>query len=76
MATVVIRGRFNKPAILRALGAGTVWGLVLSAGFTAMMVASCDPVCLDGIAAMTATNIAVGAAVIGPLAAIAPTAQE
>ena len=61
--------RLSRHAALRALMAGSAWGLIFSGGMTAYALANCGFVCLDDAALMTATSVAAGIVTVGPLAA-------
>lgn len=59
--------RLTCAAVLRALAAGSAWGLLLTAGFAAMALWNCGVVCLDDVAVTAGTSIAAGILTIGPL---------
>ena len=61
--------RLSMRASLRALMAGSAWGVIFSGGMVAYALANCGFVCLDDAAWMTATSVAAGIVTIGPLAA-------
>jgi len=64
--------RLSRHAILRALVAGSAWGVMFAGGMMAYALANCGFVCLDDAALMTATSVAAGIVTIGPLAAFGP----
>ena len=61
--------RLTKSELLRALAAGTAWGLAMSAGIAGMTFWNYNMVCSDDIAMTTAISITAGVLAIGPLAA-------
>ena len=61
--------RLTKRCVLRMIGAGTSWGLLLSAGLTALSFYSCGAICLDDVMVTTALSVSVGIVAIGPIAA-------
>jgi hypothetical protein len=61
--------RWSRATARRALIAGTAWGTVFTAGFTAYAWSFCGGVCLDDVLVTAATSVAAGIGVIGPLAA-------
>ena len=64
-----LRPRLTKRAWLRAVVAGSAFGLLLTTGLTAMTAWQCGGVCLSEIAINTALSLASGILGIGPLAA-------
>jgi len=66
-----LAARLDRTAMTRMFVAGSVWGLVLSAGFLINAIFQCGMPCPDDIAAVTAACIGTGIFTIGPLAAIA-----
>jgi hypothetical protein len=60
--------RLSRHAALRALLAGSAWGVMFAGGMMAYALAKCGFVCLDDAALMTATSVAAGIVTIGPLA--------
>ena len=65
------RSRFalTKREVLRALAAGTAFGVVLTAGFTAMAAWQCGGVCLPEIVDNAMLSLAAGIFGLGPVAA-------
>jgi hypothetical protein len=63
--------RLDRTAMTRMFVAGSIWGLVLSAGFLINAIFQCGMPCPDDIATVTAACIGTGILTIGPLAAIA-----
>ncbi len=61
--------RLSKRASLRALMAGSAWGLIFSGGMTAYALANCGFVCIEDAALTTAISVTAGIVTIGPLAA-------
>ena len=59
----------TKRTALRMIGAGTAWGVLLSAGLTALSFFSCGAICLDDVMVTTALSVGVGIVAIGPIAA-------
>ncbi len=62
--------RLDARALRRALLAGSAWGLLLAAGFTAPEAWECGGVCLAKAANTPMGAAAAGIVTIGPLAAI------
>ena len=62
--------RLSRHAALRALSAGSAWGVMFAGGMTALAFANCGFVCLEDAALMTAISVAAGIVTIGPLAAL------
>ena len=65
--------RLSRHAALRALMAGSAWGVIFAVGMMAYVLSSCGFICLDDAALMTATSVAGGILTIGPLAAFGLT---
>ena len=66
--------RWNGPTRrdgLRALAMGSAWGLVLTAGLTAMSAWACGMPDVADIATTGAVSLATGIVAIGPLALLA-----
>jgi hypothetical protein len=63
------RLKLTKRAVFRALAAGTAFGVVLTAGFTAMAVWQCGGVCLPEIVDNAVLSLAAGIFGLGPVAA-------
>ena len=61
--------RLSKRASLRAVTAGSAWGVIFSGGMMVYALANCGFVCFDDAALMTATSVAAGIVTIGPVAA-------
>ena len=61
--------RLSRHAALRALTAGSAWGIMFAGGMMAYALTTCGFVCLEDAALMTATSVAGGILTIGPLAA-------
>ena len=62
--------RLDARALRRALLAGSAWGLLLAAGFTAVEAWQCGVVCLDTAAITAMVAGAAGIPTLGPPAAI------
>ena len=60
---------WRRATAVGALVAGTAWGAILTAGFTAHAWVSCGVVCLDDVLVTGAVSMAAGVVAIGPLAA-------
>jgi len=67
LATLAVK--FDRAAITKMVGAGSLWGLVLSAGFFLNALYHCGLPCPDDIVAVTAACIGTGILTIGPIAA-------
>jgi len=63
------RLRLSRRDVKRALLAGSAWGLMLSAGLTAVTAWSCGSVCLPEVAVNAGLSLAGGVLGIGPVAA-------
>lgn len=63
------RPRLTGRTALRVVAAGTIWGVVLSAGLTALSLYDCGGICPGDVIETTALSVAAGIATIGPLAA-------
>jgi hypothetical protein len=63
------RFALTKREVLRALAAGTAFGVVLTAGFTAMAAWQCGGICLPEIVDNAALSLAAGIFGLGPVAA-------
>jgi hypothetical protein len=63
------RLKLTKREVLRALAAGTAFGIVLTAGFTAMAAWQCGGVCLPEIVDNAVLSLAAGVFGLGPVAA-------
>ena len=65
------RSRFalTKPRALRALAAGLAFGVILTAGFTAMAAWQCGGVCLPEVVDNAMLSFAAGILGLGPVAA-------
>jgi len=61
--------KFDRAAIAKMVGAGSLWGLILSAGFFLNALYHCGMPCPDDIAAVTAACIGTGIFTIDPIAA-------
>jgi hypothetical protein len=61
--------RMSKQDALRALAAGSAWGLMMTVGLTAMTAWSCGVVCLPEVAVNAGLSLASGILGIGPVAA-------
>ena len=59
----------TKREVLRALAAGTAFGVVLTAGFTAMAAWQCGGICLPEIVDNAVLSLAAGVFGLGPVAA-------
>ena len=59
----------TKREMLRALAAGTAFGVVLTAGFTAMAAWECGGICLSEVADNAMLSFAAGIFGLGPVAA-------
>jgi hypothetical protein len=59
----------TKREVMRALAAGTAFGVVLTAGFTAMAAWQCDGVCLPEVVDNAMLPLAAGVFGLGPVAA-------
>jgi hypothetical protein len=59
----------SKRSVLRMIGAGTAWGVLLSAGLTALSFYGCGAICPDDVMVTTALSVGVGIVAIGPIAA-------
>ncbi len=62
--------RPTTTTLVRALAAGSAWGLAVTAGFTAMALHNCGMICPDDVAVTAATSVGIGVLTIGPLALI------
>jgi hypothetical protein len=60
--------RLTMTTLLRALAAGSAWGIVVTAGFGAIALHNCGMICPDDVAITAATSVGVGVLTIGPLA--------
>jgi hypothetical protein len=58
---------------LRMVAFGAIWGLMLSAGLTALSFYDCGVICEGDVIATTAMSVAAGIVTIGPLAAFRRT---
>lgn len=65
--TRLTRLRLTKATLLRMFGAGTAWGLIMGAGLVLERFWSCGLVCIDDAVMTTATSLAAGNLVFGPL---------
>lgn len=65
--------RLDPSRLRRALGAGTIWGVVVAGGLTVVDALGCG-VCLDALPATVATALLAGFATISPLVYFAPRA--
>ena len=61
--------RLSRHAALRALMAGSAWGLMFAGGMMAYALANCGFVCIEDAALTTAISVTAGIVTIGPLAA-------
>jgi hypothetical protein len=59
----------TKREMLRALAAGTAFGVILTAGFTAMAAWQCGGVCLPEIVDNAVLSLTAGIFGLGPVAA-------
>jgi hypothetical protein len=59
----------TKREVLRALAAGMAFGVVLTAGFTAMAAWQCGGVCLPEVVDNAVLSLAAGIFGLGPVAA-------
>jgi len=66
----------NRPAAVRMIVAGGIWGLTMSVGFFLIALTRCGLPCPDDVVAVTATCIAAGIVTIGPLAAFYPRSGQ
>ena len=55
---------------VRALAAGTAWGLTLGIGLTAAGYMSCGIICIPDALLTTAISVVAGIATMGPLVAL------
>ncbi len=60
-------------APLRAVVAGTAWGLTLGIGLTTIGYVNCGVVCVPDALLTTGISIVAGVAAMGPLAALSPS---
>ena len=60
--------RLSRHAALRALMAGSAWGVMFAGGMMAYALTNCGFVCFKDAALMTAISVAAGIVTIGPLA--------
>ena len=65
---LVRKPRLTATTLMHALAAGSAWGLVLTAGSTAIALHNCGMICPDDVAITAATSVGVGVLTIGPLA--------
>ena len=63
------RLKLTKREVVRALAAGTAFGVVLTAGFTAMTAWECGGICLPEVADNAMLSFATGILGLGPVAA-------
>jgi hypothetical protein len=61
--------KLTKRDCLRGVLAGSVWGLALTAGLTAVTAWSCGGICLPEVATNAGLSVAAGILGIGPVAA-------
>lgn len=61
--------RLTRRRALRMVGGGAAWGVLLSAGQTALSFYGCGAICLDETIVTTALSVSVGILAIGPVAA-------
>jgi hypothetical protein len=59
----------TKPQALRALAAGTAFGVILTAGFAAMAAWQCGGVCLPEVIDNAMLSFGAGILGLGPVAA-------
>lgn len=64
-----LTAKFDRAAVTKMVGAGSLWGLVVSAGFLVNTLYHCGVPCPDDIVAVTAACIGTGILTIGPVAA-------
>jgi len=64
---VSFRPHLTRALLLRAVAAGSAWGVLLTAGFATGALWNCGIICLDDVAITAGTSIAAGILTIGPL---------
>jgi hypothetical protein len=68
LAISLRRLSFHKLNLGRAVIAGLAWGLLLTAGLTALSFADCGAACIDTVATTTAASMIFGVLACAPLA--------
>lgn len=56
----------QRGPMFRAIGGGTLWGLILSGGLLAVSYQSCGGICLADATVTTLVSVLAGIATIGP----------